>query len=82
MDKLKAKQIVVNYINLHRDILHKPITKDDVYIVWFCKTLQNFKALLITIISNGMYYEVTFNGDKNEYYLDAYKKWENIFIKE
>ena len=82
MDKLKAKQIVVNYINLHRDILHKPITKDDVYIVWFCKTLQNFKALLITIISNGMYYEVTFNGDKNEYYLDAYTKWENIFIKE
>ena len=82
MDKLKAKQIVVNYINLHRDILHKPITKDDVYIVWFCKTLQNFKALLITIMSNGMYYEVTLNGDKNEYYLDVYKKWENICIKE
>ena len=82
MDKLKAKQIVVNYVNLHRDILHKPITKDDVYIVWFCKTLQNFKALLITIMSNGMYYEVTFNGDKNKYYLDVYKKWENICIKE
>ena len=82
MDKLKAKQIVVNYINLHRDILHKPITKDDVYIVWFCKTLQNFKALIITIMSNGMYYEVTFNGDKNKYYLDVYKKWENICIKE
>ena len=82
MDKLKAKQIVVDYVNLHRDILHKPITKDDVYIVWFCKTLQNFKVLLSTALLDGMYYEVTFNGDKNEYYLDAYKKWENVCIKE
>ena len=27
-----------------------------------------------------MYYEVTFNGDKNEFYLDAYKKFENQSI--
>lgn len=26
----------------------------------------------------GMYYELTYNGDKNELYFDAYKKWENI----
>lgn len=82
MDQQKVKQIIVNYTNLHRDISHKPITKDDVYVVWFCKTLQNSKALLSTTLPDGMYYEVTFNGDKNEYYLDAYKKWENISIKE
>lgn len=27
-----------------------------------------------------MYYEITFNGDKQEAYLDAYKKWENKCI--
>ena len=47
----------------------------------FCKTLQNHKALLSTTVSDGMYYEVTFNGDKDEHYLDAYKKWENVCIK-
>lgn len=77
----KTKQIIVNYVNLHRNILHKPITKDDVYIVWFCKTLQNFKVLLSTTLPDGMYYEVTFDGDKNKYYLDTYKKWKNISIK-
>lgn len=54
---------------------------DDIYLVWSCKTLQNNKALLSTNISDGMYYEITFNGDKNELYLDAYKKQFNQCIK-
>ena len=49
--------------------------------VWSCKTLQNSKALLSTTISDGMYYELTYNGDKKELYLDAYKKFENRCIK-
>ena len=53
----------------------------DVYIVWSCKTLQNNKALLSTSLSDGMYYELTYNGDKKELYLDAYKKFENRCIK-
>ena len=28
-----------------------------------------------------MYYELTYNGDKEEWYLDAYKKFENKVIK-
>ena len=51
---------------------------NDVYVVWYCKTLQNHKALLSTNVSDGMYYEMTFNGDKNQLYMDAYKKWQNI----
>ena len=31
---------------------------------------------------DGMYYEITFNGDKQEFYLDAYKKFQNVVIKD
>lgn len=53
----------------------------DTYVVWHCKTLQNWKTLVSTTLPDGMYYEVTCNGDKNEVYLDAYKKFENRCIK-
>ena len=77
----RAKELVVNYFNDHVDKTDKKtITEDDVFIVWFCKTLQNWKALVSTTVSDGMYYEITHNGDKNETYLDAYKKWENVCI--
>ena len=77
----RAKELVVNYFNDNVDKTDKKtITEDDVFIVWFCKTLQNWKALVSTTISDGMYYEITHNGDKNETYLDAYKKWENVCI--
>ena len=77
----RAKELVVNYFNDHVEKTdNKKITEDDVFIVWFSKTLQNWKALVSTTVSDGMYYEVTHNGDKEETYLDAYKKWENVCI--
>lgn len=77
-----CKKIVANYFNSNVDKTdRKKITENDIYIVWSCKTLQNNKALASTDISDGMYYELTYNGDKNEIYLDAYKKWENKAIK-
>ena len=77
----KAKQLVVNYYNSRVERTDDfEITEENVFIVWFCKTLQNWKALVSTTVSDGMYYEVTYNGDKQETYLDAYKKWENVRI--
>lgn len=78
----KATQAVINYFNSHSDVTDKnnKIIDDDVYVVWLSKTLQNNKAMLSTTIPDGMYYEFTWNGDKNEGYLDVYKKWENITI--
>lgn len=79
---LKVKELVAEYANEHLDKSdNKQITADDVFIVWSCKTLQNNKALASTTLFDGMYYEITYNGDKNEIYFDAYKKWENKCIK-
>lgn len=77
----RARQLVVDYFNKHVDVTDgKQITFDDVFVVWFSKTLQNWKALVSTTVSDGMYYEITHNGDKGETYLDAYKKWDNRCI--
>lgn len=78
----KCKEIVRDYTNEHLDKSdNKQITIDNVFVVWSCKTLQNNKALLSTTLFDGMYYEITYNGDKKEIYVDAYKKFENRCIK-
>lgn len=76
-----AREIVTKYIEEHLD---KSDEKPDfgVYTVWKCKALQNWKYLLSSTLPDGMYYELTYNGDKKEWYLDAYKKFENKVIKE
>lgn len=77
----KAIDLVADYTDRHTDKtdIVPPYT---VFVVWYCKTLQNFMALLSTTLCDGMYYEVTYNGDKGEIYLDAYKKFENVCVKE
>lgn len=76
----KALQIVREYIESHLDKSDlKP--SFEVYTVWKCKALQNWKFLLSSTLPDGMYYELTYNGDKNEWYLDAYKKFENYTVK-
>ncbi len=77
----KATEIVKDYITEH---LYKSVQMPDftVFTVWKCKTLQNWKYLLSSTIPDGMYYELTYNGDKHEWYLDAYKKFQNMVVKE
>lgn len=77
----KAILIIREYILKHLD-KSEPIPPYEVYIVWKCKALQNWKYLLSSTLSDGMYYELTYNGDKSEWYLDAYKKFDNVKIEE
>lgn len=73
-----AKAAVVCWYNQHN--APSVITIDDVYIVWFSKTLQNWKALASTSHEDGMYYEITYDGNKEVAYVDAYKKWDNAVM--
>ena len=86
-----VKTVVTKYINSQRTVsslesslIGEPYPQTEpcfVYIVWMCKTLQNNKALASTNINDGRYYEVTYNGDKDEIYLDVYEKETNVLFK-
>ena len=79
-----CKEVVKNYANEHhffKDNVHQNIYLADVFIVWYCKTLQNWKAL-VGIYERHEYFELTYNGDKKELYLDVYKKSENVCLKD
>lgn len=77
--QMKAIQLVVEKYN--RDIVDLStqdlLTENEVFVVWFAKTLQNWKALISTDRSDGRYYELTYNGDKLETYIDVYRKTSN-----
>src|SRR4030095_7406 len=58
------------------------VAPEDLYIVWFAKTLGNWKALISTDSYTGLYWEVTYNGAKQETYVDRYIKESNIAISD
>lgn len=73
-------------IGLVTEFIEENLDKSDarpqyeVYVVWFAKVLQNWKALLSSTLPDGMYYEVTYNGDEQETYVDAYRKLINVVV--
>ena len=72
----KAISIVRSYIEKHLDKTDA-MPEFEVFTVWKVKVLQNWKWLISSSLHDGMYYEVTFNGDKSVFYLDAYKKFQH-----
>ena len=75
----RCKEIVVGYYNTKVAVDYK-ITEDNVFIVWSSKTLQNAKAMVSTTAKDTRYFEITYNGDKQEFYVDAYTKEANYVI--
>ena len=77
----RMRKEVLNWVEQHLDKTDAiKVTLDDIYVVWSVRVLQNWKALISTTLPDGMYYELTYNGDKDELYLDAYKKFDNVKI--
>lgn len=78
-----CKKKLVDWYNHDTDNVNAHIESDDVFVVWSCKTLQNYKCLVSTTVSgDGIYVEYTYNGDKQELYEDVYKKISNKCITE
>ena len=83
MNKLQEKAINAARTVLFNEFSYNAnkITPEDMYIVWFCKTLQNWKALVSGVYVKE-YIEVTYNGDRQEAYIDVYQKVCNECIKD
>ena len=75
---LTIKKIVANYAIKELGVVN--IMPEDIYIVWFCKTLNHWKALASSASLGDYYFEITHNGQRDETYLDVYVKTENVCI--
>ena len=74
-----AKQIVFDQAISYGVLKdHPTFSIDEVYVVWFCYTLGNWKALCSTSLPDGRYYEVTFSRDRDIGFVDTYKKTHNV----
>jgi hypothetical protein len=76
----KAKQSVIDSDYAKGFTADIALSVDDLYVVWFAKVLGNWKALVSTDKFNGLYWEVTYNGNKQETYVDTYSKISNSAI--
>ena len=78
---LQEKAIEAARKVLIENLGHQTINSEDMFIVWFCKTLQNWKAI-VSGRTIEEFIEVTHNGDRNETYVDVYYKTKNVCIKD
>lgn len=78
------KKLVEHYNGLveTQGLYPQLIDLPNVFVVWSCKTLKNYKALLSTTVSgDGCYVEYTYNGENGELYEDFYNKLTNRCIQ-
>ena len=72
--------VVAYYNDLATTPTGATIDSSQVRLVWFSKTLENWKALVITTLDDRMYYEVTYSGKNRNTCVDAYIKVDQVII--
>lgn len=75
----RAKELVREYIGKH---LENPEAEYTIFVIWQACVLQHFKCLIATTLPHGMYFELTYDGDRKCWYFDVYRKTENREIWE
>ena len=73
----KVFKLIYNYLNDS----YRNTDINDMFIVWSCYILGNRKYL-VGIKDSSNYFEVTYNVNKKEWYIDEYNKVNNICIKD
>ena len=68
----RATAIVRNWYDNHVTTI-----PTEIYVVWMVKVLRNNKAMISSNLSDGRYFEVTWDGEREYCYLDIYLKVEN-----
>jgi len=83
-DMEHAKKITFDYIKtwLFKTNKHLTFGIDELFIIQFSRTLQHSKTWITTTLPDGMYYEVTHNGDDGEWYINAYKKVDKVVYQD
>jgi len=71
---------VVDFFNDFRNDGVAEMTLDDVYILFYTKLLNSWKALVTTTVGDEIYYQITYNGETEETYLDVFTKAYNFCI--
>lgn len=75
---LAMSALIHNYgYILEPEEVSSKINEDNMFIVWYCKTLQNWKVL-VGCMDIDEYVEVTYNGNNGETYVDIYNKALNV----
>jgi len=74
----RAKQVLIQYLDEYENGADEATY--EIFVVWFTKTLQNWKVMMITTLREEMYYEVTHDGNQKVTYVDTYQKVENAIV--